>query len=181
MEVDIKYHPENCVSDDETRYVITHLNVRESHPEMPGAVIEATNGSELVAVPVLLESGDLPGLLRKEVFQLARKQLWMRKICITLKKKWAHLRDHTICLRSGLSDKRTFPDTETCEPAGDPEPLKEICLNADRLANIQHAIGTPAVRLIFHGKHEPIKILPKDSTLNRAYGILMPVRMEEDD
>lgn len=148
MEIASRYKVERCVSTDETRMVLCHLNILESHPEVGGPAIEATDGRHYVAVPVQLNKGDKAGLLRPGILSLARlNSKGLRDtIVIRLRKKWASLLDSTVCKRDATAAGTSYPATHTCKPKNKiPEAVDSIAVNAHYLAHIQDAMGADGV------------------------------------
>jgi hypothetical protein len=182
MKMNKQYIPEACVSKDDTRPVLTEINVTSIND--PGAfesqhVAMASNGFVAVAVPVELEDDDIPGLVSAEAFRQARK--------LGKKNDPIHmvLLEGTVRLDNGVELPRpegTFPDLmrvvpDTSMAERTDKPM--FAISTEYVANLGKAMGSGSVVIERFQHTSPLVLYPTPSRSNRMildapFGVLMP-------
>lgn len=193
MKIDRKYKPQLVVSkDDEHSMAIAVLNVVETHKNINGPAIVATDGSRLAVVPCELEEGDVPGQLRPDAVTLAASECpatqYSAKAHKNVKPEMvsAHLGADRLLMESSASFPRyskdgqttkallgTYPNTDAVVPHVKTFKYKAK-INPTMLLELVRAIGGKGDRVIlqFADEFSPIYVAIDNE---KAFGVLMPV------
>lgn len=200
MKLPPKAKPEKCASRDESRPVLTTVNLRvvkpagdvqpatDTSPETfePGSgFLEATDSYKLVRVPVELEPGDVDGLISVESLQAARKS--------DRHNPRLSAGEASADIPGGASYPRPFggqfPNVDSLVPAGawgtKSTTVWEIGFSAKLLYELAQGLGSDGVRISFQPSPdgtEPNPLRPITVRALRdgdpdAVGILMPIRL----
>lgn len=181
MYIDYRYQPQLlCPKPGSNRKVLEHVLIEQTAPGEGLAI--ACDSVALAVVPVILEDGDVPGLVEGRILSLARKALARGG-----NQYRAVLGAESITLADGSIHPRTmdcqYPDWRRIIPSLTPADLMVspyIAVNPALLATIGKALGIDALVLTYHSDTTPILIQTRarnGSSPQAPYGVLMPKGM----
>jgi hypothetical protein len=170
---------EEAASSDPCRYVLEYVNLKDGR-------LVATDGRILVSVPAEIESGDVEGVIPKEVFSRARQmgcpsvRLGKKSAIIRKKKDRAERVD---CIDRTLDG--VFPDHSAVTKQFDGKtPVVKFALDPFLLHRLTVGIGVRAKEglliEVFDSK-SPIMVRPLKKDGRESFGIIMPMNGDLDD
>ncbi len=161
--------PELCVSGTVRDTQIQHVNVT------PDGFCQATNGWVAVVVPVVVQEGDVPGVVDAEAFKLSRKgadDLFEIK-----------LQPAFAVTRSGAKFPRevqaevNYPKFDGFLPHGDSSHAYEITLDPRALFTLAKAMASEhSVTLKIKDCDTVVIVEPHGTKSSTSYGYIMPER-----
>lgn len=188
---------ESCVSEDETRLVLTNpqLEITTDANGKRSGVIIATDGRCLASVPVEIEDGDQAGKVPVAALELARKQCESEGECDEcghaikgfIGPEIAIACGEVVTLQGGESFPRnveggkTFPDTSEVIADVKP-PIVTVSVSMNLLTRICKALGTEQVVLEISGDKDILKVRPRDDSgyNDGRFALWMPMRPEKN-
>jgi len=165
MKIGNKYKLDKIASNDHVRPAMNHIFI-------DGNTAVATNGSALAIVPVVIEEGDIGGMLSKDSFIAARKLAKNNDLQIKLNEA-EKLIDGTQRPRLELS----YPDYKAIIPNYSDEETRKIQFNAKYLFELSQALGSDLITLEIPLSSKKAMLVYNLSLTNekQVFGLIMPV------
>lgn len=174
MKINKKFLPQLCVSKDDYRLSLMHVNVVREHPGIAGNCIVATDGRMFVLVPCELAANDYEGILRADAFEFGKTLISQKEdyIRIVLGKKRIKFSDGTIMRRMmNTVDLNSYPDTKETSSSQkwfDETDCFEFTINYEYLIKTTKALGikaTDGVVVKYSKKGNYLHIKPNNPAL----------------